>query len=84
MIGIGLERLLYLVAAVLFITGLKQLQSPETARKGNQISAVGMLLAIVITLLSTKTMTYGTIMAGLLVGGGIGRASCRERVLACV
>ena len=72
MIGIGLERLLYLVAAVLFITGLKQLQSPETARKGNQISAVGMLLAIVITLLSTKTMTYGTIMAGLLVGGGIG------------
>ena len=72
MIGIGLERLLYLVAAVLFITGLKQLQSPETARKGNQISALGMLLAIVITLLSTKTMTYGTIMAGLLVGGGIG------------
>jgi NAD(P) transhydrogenase subunit beta len=71
-IGVGLERLLYLVAAVLFITGLKQLQSPETARKGNQISAAGMLLAIVITLLSTKTMTYGTIMAGLLVGGGIG------------
>jgi NAD(P) transhydrogenase subunit beta len=71
-IGIGLERLLYLVAAVLFITGLKQLQSPETARKGNQLSSVGMLLAIVITLLSTKTTTYGTIMAGLLVGGGIG------------
>jgi NAD(P) transhydrogenase subunit beta len=71
-ISTSVERLLYLVAAVLFITGLKQLQSPETARKGNQISAVGMLMAIIITLLSTKTITYGTIAAGLIVGGGIG------------
>ncbi len=72
MISIAIERLLYLVASVLFITGLKKLQSPETARKGNQISAVGMLLAIIVTLLSTKTITYGTIAAGLLVGGGLG------------
>ncbi len=78
MISMSLERLLYLVAAVLFITGLKQLQSPETARKGNQISAVGMLMAIVITLLSAKTMTYGTIMAGLLVGGGVGLYMARS------
>jgi H+-translocating NAD(P) transhydrogenase subunit beta len=71
-IPIALERLLYLIAAVLFITGLKKLGSPETARKGNQISSFGMLMAIVITLLSTKTMTYGTIAAGLIVGGSIG------------
>ncbi len=72
MISISLERLLYLVAAVLFITGLKKLGSPETARRGNQISSFGMLMAIIITLLSTKTMTYGTIAAGLIVGGSIG------------
>ncbi len=78
MISVALERLLYLVAAVLFITGLKQLQSPETARKGNQISAIGMLMAIVITLLSTKTMTYGTIIAGLAVGGAIGLYMARS------
>jgi NAD(P) transhydrogenase subunit beta len=71
-ISIAVERLLYLIAAVLFITGLKQLGSPETARKGNQISSFGMLMAIIITLLSTKTITYGTITAGLVVGGAIG------------
>lgn len=72
MISIALERLLYLVAAVLFITGLKKLGSPETARRGNQISSIGMLMAIIITLLSTKTITYGTIAAGLIVGGSLG------------
>ena len=72
MISIAVERLLYLVASVLFIMGLKQLGSPETARKGNQLSSVGMLIAIVVTLLSTKTVTYGTITAGLLVGGALG------------
>jgi NAD(P) transhydrogenase subunit beta len=67
-----LERLLYLVAAVLFITGLKRLQSPETARRGNQISALGMLLAMVVTLLDDGIVSYGAIAAGLLVGGALG------------
>jgi NAD(P) transhydrogenase subunit beta len=71
-IALSLERLLYLVGAVLFITGLKRLGSPDTARKGNQLSSVGMLVAIVVTLLSTKTIEYGTIVAGLLVGGALG------------
>ena len=43
----NLSAILYLVAAVLFITGLKQLQSPETARQGNRVSGVGMLLGVV-------------------------------------
>jgi len=77
-ISTSVERLLFLVAAVLFITGLKQLQSPETARRGNQISALGMLMAIIVTLLSTKTMTYGTIVAGLIVGGAIGLFMARS------
>ena len=54
MIPVSVERLLYLVAAVLFVVGLKRLQSPETARRGNQVSALGMLIAIVVTLMSSK------------------------------
>ncbi len=72
MISVAVERLLYLIASVLFVTGLKRLGSPETARSGNQLSSVGMLLAIIVTLLSTKTVEYGTIAAGLLVGGALG------------
>ena len=41
----ALEQLGYLVAAVLFIVGLKRLNTPATARSGNRLSAVGMLLA---------------------------------------
>jgi NAD(P) transhydrogenase subunit beta len=70
--SLSVERLLYLIAAVLFIVGLKRLQSPETARRGNQISAVGMLIAIIVTLVSSKTTTYYTIAAGILVGSGLG------------
>ncbi|MHB1296891.1 MAG: NAD(P)(+) transhydrogenase (Re/Si-specific) subunit beta [Gemmatimonadaceae bacterium] len=67
-----LERLLYLAAAVLFIIGIKRLQSPETARSGNQLSAVGMLLAILVTLSSRAIVSYGTIAAGLVVGSALG------------
>jgi NAD(P) transhydrogenase subunit beta len=65
-------RALYLVASVLFIVGLKRLQSPDTAQRGNQISAVGMLLALVVTLLDQHIVGYTTIVAGLVVGGAVG------------
>jgi NAD(P) transhydrogenase subunit beta len=65
-------RLLYLAAAVLFIVGLKRLQSPETARSGNHISALGMLLAVAVTLLDQQILSFGAIAAGLAVGGGLG------------
>jgi H+-translocating NAD(P) transhydrogenase subunit beta len=71
-IGENLERLLYLFAAVLFITGLKKLQSPETARQGNRISAVGMLIAILVTLADSGIVSYGTIAAGMVVGSALG------------
>ena len=67
MIGDSAERLLYLLAAVLFITGLRQLQSPETARQGNRISAVGMLIAMVVTLLDQSIVSYTTIVAGIVL-----------------
>jgi NAD(P) transhydrogenase subunit beta len=49
-IPVALEQLLYLVAAVLFVLGLKRLGSPLTARRGNRMSGLGMLIAIAVTL----------------------------------
>ncbi|HET8770181.1 MAG TPA: NAD(P)(+) transhydrogenase (Re/Si-specific) subunit beta [Gemmatimonadaceae bacterium] len=72
MITPWLERLLYLAAAILFITGIKRLQSPETARSGNRISSLGMLLAIVVTLLSESIVSHTAIVSGMVVGAAIG------------
>ncbi len=62
----------YLVSAVLFIVGLKRLQSPETARTGNRIAALGMLLAVVATLLQEGILDFTWIIVGVVTGGGIG------------
>ncbi len=64
--------LLYLVAAVLFILGLRWLSSPETAVKGNRISSVGMLLAVVITLFDRQIVSFPVIVAGVVTGAAIG------------
>ncbi|HEX2094426.1 MAG TPA: NAD(P)(+) transhydrogenase (Re/Si-specific) subunit beta [Longimicrobiaceae bacterium] len=72
MIPSGLEALLYLVAASLFIIGLKRLSSPATARRGNLISGVGMLLAVVVTLFDRAIVSYGVILAGMVVGTALG------------
>lgn len=66
-----LINLAYLVAAVLFILGLKGLGSPRSAVRGNMIGAIGMLIAIIATL-SVKGLNFGWIIAGMVVGGGIG------------
>ncbi len=68
---------IYIIAACLFIVGLKMLGSPVTARRGNFISAVGMLLAIVATLLQQGIVNYGWIVAGLAVGSIIGAYAAR-------
>jgi NAD(P) transhydrogenase subunit beta len=70
--SLAIERLVYLVAAVLFILGLQQLQSPVTARRGNAVSGVGMLIAIVATLLATEILTPTVILAGMVVGSAFG------------
>ncbi len=72
MISPAIERLLYLIAAVLFITGLKKLQSPATARQGNAVSGVGMLIAIVVTVLELEMLSPAAMLAGLLVGSAVG------------
>src|SRR5690606_36829016 len=55
-----------------FIIGLKRLGKPDTARSGNQISAAGMLLAIVVALFDRAVISYEVIIAGMIVGGGAG------------
>ena len=62
----------YLVAAVLFILGLKALGRPRTAPRGNLLGATGMLLAILVTLLDQSIISYGVLLAGLALGGLIG------------
>jgi len=60
----------YLAAAVLFILGLHGLSSPRTAPRGNLLAAVGMLIAVIATL--HKDMDFAVILAGIVVGTGIG------------
>ncbi len=65
-------QLAYLVSAVLFITGLKRLSHPDTARSGNRLAAIGMLLAIVATLVGEQILTWQWIVGGLLIGTVVG------------
>lgn len=67
-----LIKISYLVASILFIFGIKYLASPKTARKGNLISSIGMLIAIVITLFDKHVLTFEWIIIGLVVGSAIG------------
>ena len=71
-------RIAYLVAAVLFILGLSRLASPTTARSGNMVAAVGMLIAVVATLLVEEVASYGLIALGIVVGTIIGIPSARS------
>ncbi len=68
----------YLIAASLFIYGLKFMSSPATARKGNLIAAIGMFIAIVVTLLDRKIIDFTWILVGLVIGSLIGAVSARK------
>ncbi len=67
-------EVLYLAASVLFILGLRGLTSPETARRGMLFAEVGMLMAIVGTLLHRDIVSYEWIIAGMVIGSAIGTA----------
>jgi NAD(P) transhydrogenase subunit beta len=67
----------YVVSAALFIYGLKQLGSPATARRGNSISALAMLIAIVAALLDQGIVDYQWIAIGFVAGAAIGGAAAR-------
>ncbi len=65
----------YVVASVLFIFGLKMLQRANTARRGNMISAVGMLIALVATLFNANIISFQWILIGVAIGTVIGVVS---------
>jgi NAD(P) transhydrogenase subunit beta len=65
-------NLAYLAAAALFILGLKGLGHPRTAVRGNLLGAVGMLVAVAVTLLDRSIVGYGVILAGFVVGAALG------------
>ena len=67
-----LINLAYLIAAVLFILGLKGLSHPRTAVRGNFLGALGMLIAIVVTLLDRRIVSFEVIIAGMVVGALVG------------
>jgi NAD(P) transhydrogenase subunit beta len=62
----------YLAASLLFILGLRSLTVPSRARRGMQLAALGMLVAIVGTLLHREIVSYGWILAGLALGTVVG------------
>jgi NAD(P) transhydrogenase subunit beta len=65
-------ELVYLLAASFFIIGLKWLSSPATARKGNFTSAIGMFLAIAVTLLDQHILSFRLVFIGMIIGSALG------------
>ena len=70
-------NLAYIVAAALFVFGLKMLGSPATARRGNALSAAGMLIAIVVTLLSKGIVEFQWIAVAAVAGALVGALASR-------
>lgn len=68
----------YVVSAALFIFGLKLLGSPATARRGNSLSAIGMLIAIVVTLLDQGIVDFKFIVVAMIAGGAVGAIAARK------
>ncbi len=66
----------YIVASILFILGIKMLSKADTARQGNMVSASGMLIAVVITLLNGG-LDYQWIIVGLILGSLIGLVAAK-------
>jgi proton-translocating NAD(P)+ transhydrogenase subunit beta len=65
-------RVALFVASLLFLVGLRALTKPETARRGMQLAAIGMLVGVLGTLLHRDIVTYQWIIGGLVIGTVIG------------
>ncbi|MFC1763098.1 NAD(P)(+) transhydrogenase (Re/Si-specific) subunit beta [Planctomycetota bacterium] len=72
-----IRGLLYIAASIFFVFGLKMLSSPTTARKGNLISAIGMLIAIGTTLHAMDHIRWGWILVGAGAGSMVGIVAAR-------
>ena len=73
--------LAYLAAAALFIYGIRRLRTPETARSGNTLAAVGMVIALIATIFVAdidKVLSAGQILGGVLVGAVVGAVAAQR------
>ena len=66
------ENIFYVISSVLFIFGIKRLSHPRTARSGNLIASSGMLIAVITTLVISKSLNYELIGIGIIIGAFIG------------
>ena len=71
-------NLWYVVAAALFIFGLKQLGSPATAVRGNVLSSLAMVIAIAVTLLNKEILTFELILVAAVIGAVIGAITAQK------
>ncbi|KAI9550217.1 hypothetical protein GHT06_003589 [Daphnia sinensis] len=65
-------QIAYLIASILFIAGIKLLSKTKDARRGNILSSVGMIIAILATLVTIETVSLIEIFVCILIGGAIG------------
>ncbi|HYB56485.1 MAG TPA: NAD(P)(+) transhydrogenase (Re/Si-specific) subunit beta [Alphaproteobacteria bacterium] len=68
----NLAAIAYLVASICFIMALRGLSSPDSARMGNIVGIIGMVIAVATTLAAPGVVSYGLIIVGVLIGGSIG------------
>src|SRR5437763_15519487 len=68
----------YLATIVAFILALKFLSSPATARRGNWIGAVGMLVAVAVTFAQKSVVGYWEVLVGMGIGGAFGAVAVRR------
>ena len=68
----NIENALYVLSSVLFIFGIKRLSHPKTARSGNSIASMGMLIAILTTLLANSNISLELVAIGIIIGAIIG------------
>ncbi len=76
-----IAAILYLVSGVLFIMALRGLSSPASSRAGNRNGMIGMAIAILTTLWVSGVsdpVTWGLVVGGLAIGGGVGALTARR------
>src|SRR5919108_5637254 len=70
--------LAWLITIVTFILALRFLSHPKTARRGNWIGAVGMLIAVVVTFVQDEIVSFWEIAVGMVIGGVFGAVAARK------
>jgi len=77
-VSYNVSNLLYLITIVTFILALRFLSNPAHARRGNQLGAIGMLIAIVVTWIKTGGTSWWALVLGMAIGGGFGAVAARR------